>query len=59
VIGSNCVNLLAGPFTWDLKNKDFSDCAVPHAYLYKRNLTKCNFSGANMNNSVITAALTD
>ncbi len=41
-IGSNCVNLLAGPYRSDLTNLDFSDCAIPNAYFYKRDLTGCN-----------------
>jgi hypothetical protein len=42
-IGSNCVNLLAGPYTCDLKERDFSDCAIPYAYFYKRDLSGCNY----------------
>ncbi len=40
-IGSNCVNLLAGSYRCDLTYRDFSDCAIPHAYFYKRDLTGC------------------
>jgi hypothetical protein len=42
-IGSNCVNLLAGPYRCDLTERDFSDCAIPYAYFYKRDLSGCNF----------------
>ncbi len=38
-LGSNCINLLAGPARCDLKNRDFSDCAIPYAYFYKRDLS--------------------
>jgi hypothetical protein len=38
-MGSNCINLLAALPRIDLTDRDFSDCAMPHAYLYKRNLT--------------------
>jgi hypothetical protein len=41
-IGSNCVNLLAGPYRCDLTYRDFSECAIPNAYFYKRDLTGCN-----------------
>jgi hypothetical protein len=33
------MNLLAALPWIDLKERDFSDCAMPHAYLYKRDLT--------------------
>ncbi len=42
-IGSNCVNLLAGPYRCDLTERDFSDCVIPKAYFYKRDLSGCNF----------------
>jgi hypothetical protein len=38
-IGSNCLNLLSGPTRCDLTNRDFSRCAIPNAYLYKRDLS--------------------
>ncbi len=40
-IGRNCVNLLAGPIRCDLTYRDFSDCAIPFAYFYKRDLSGC------------------
>ncbi len=40
-IGSNCVNLLAGPIKCDLTYRDFSYCAIPYAYFYKRDLSGC------------------
>ncbi len=40
-IGSNCVNLLAGPYRCDLTYRDFSECAIPYAYFYKRDLSGC------------------
>ncbi len=59
IIGSNCVNLLAGPLRCDLTYRDFSDCAIPDAYFYKRDLSGCNFSGANMENCVVISAKLD
>ncbi len=41
-MGSNCMNLLAALPWIDLTDRDFSDCAMPHAYLYKRDLTGSN-----------------
>jgi hypothetical protein len=38
-MGSNCINLIAALPWIDLTDRDFSDCAIPHAYLYKRDLT--------------------
>ncbi len=38
-IGSNCMNLIAALPWIDLTDRDFSECAMPHAYLYKRDLT--------------------
>jgi uncharacterized protein YjbI with pentapeptide repeats len=58
-IGSNCLNLLSGPARCDLKNRDFSSCAIPNAYLYKRDLSQCNFSHANMDNCLITDSRLD
>ncbi len=58
-IGSNCLNLLAGPARCDLTNRDFSSCAIPYAYLYKRDLSRCNFSNADMDNSLITDSRLD
>ncbi len=58
-IGSNCLNLLSGPTRCDLTNRDFSSCAIPNAYLYKRDLSKCNFSHANMDNCLITDSRLD
>jgi uncharacterized protein YjbI with pentapeptide repeats len=55
IVGSNCINLLAGPLECDLTYRDFSDCAIPNAYFYKRDLSGCNFNCANMQNSVITS----
>jgi hypothetical protein len=40
-MGSNCMNLLAALPWIDLTDRDFSGCAMPHAYLYKRDLTGC------------------
>jgi hypothetical protein len=37
------VNLLAGSYRCDLTERDFSDCAIPYAYFYKRDLSGCNF----------------
>ncbi len=34
------MNLLAALPRIDLTDRDFSDCAMPHAYLYKRDLTE-------------------
>lgn len=42
-IGSNCVNLLAGPVTSNLTYKDFSNCVISNAYFHKRDLTGCKF----------------
>jgi hypothetical protein len=36
---SNCMNLLAALPKIDLTDRDFSDCVMPYAYLYKRDLT--------------------
>ncbi len=58
-IGSNCINLLAGSAQCDLTYRDFSGCAIPHAYFYKRDLSGCNFSFANMDNCMITDAIFD
>ncbi len=58
-IGSNCLNLLSGPARCDLTDRDFSSCAIPNAYLYKRDLSGCNFSHANMDNCLITASRLD
>jgi uncharacterized protein YjbI with pentapeptide repeats len=58
-IGSNCLNLLAGPARCGLTNRDFSNCAIPNAYLYKRDLSGCNFSHANMDNCLITDSRLD
>jgi uncharacterized protein YjbI with pentapeptide repeats len=44
-IGSNCLN--------------FSSCAIPNAYLYKRDFSGCNFSQANMDNCLITDSILD
>ncbi len=33
------MNLIARLPRIDLTDRDFSDCAMPHAYLYKRDLT--------------------
>ncbi len=52
-IGSNCLNLLSGPARCELTNRDFSSCAIPNAYLYKRDLSQCNFSHANMDNCLM------
>ncbi len=41
-MGSNCMNLIAALPRIDLTDRDFSDCAMPHAYLYKRDLTGSN-----------------
>ncbi len=38
-MGSNCLNLIAALPRIDLTDRDFSDCAMPHTYLYKRDLT--------------------
>jgi hypothetical protein len=38
-IGSNCLNLLSFPTRCDLTYRDFSRCAIPYAYLYKRDLS--------------------
>jgi uncharacterized protein YjbI with pentapeptide repeats len=59
IIGSNCVNLLAGPLRCDLTCRDFSDCAIPKTYFYKRDLSGCNFTGTNMEGSVITSTKLD
>jgi uncharacterized protein YjbI with pentapeptide repeats len=58
-IGSNCLNLLSVPVRCDLTNRDFSSCAIPNAYLYKRDLSGCNFSHANMDNCLITDSRLD
>ncbi len=45
-MGSNCMNLLAALPRIDLTDRDFSDCVMPHTYLYKRDLTGSkNFRG--------------
>jgi WD40 repeat protein len=59
IIGSNFMNLLAGPLRCDLTYRDFSDCAIPNAYFYQRDLSGCNFSGANMEGSVIISTKLD
>jgi hypothetical protein len=33
------MNLIAALPRIDLTDRDFSDCAMPHVYLYKRDLT--------------------
>jgi hypothetical protein len=38
-MGSNCMNLIAALPWIDLTDRDFSHCVIPHAYLYKRDLT--------------------
>ncbi len=38
-MGSNCMNLIAALPWVDLTDRDFSGCAMPYAYLYKRDLT--------------------
>jgi hypothetical protein len=38
-MGSNCINLIAALPRIDLKDRDFSDCVMPHTYLYRRDLT--------------------
>jgi uncharacterized protein YjbI with pentapeptide repeats len=38
-MGSNCINLLAALSRIDLTDRDFSECFMPYAYLYKRDLT--------------------
>jgi hypothetical protein len=38
-LGRNCLNLLSALCWCDLTHRDFSECAMPHAYLYKRDLT--------------------
>ncbi len=38
-MGSNCMNLIAALPWIDLTDRDFSDCVMPHAYLYRRDLT--------------------
>ncbi len=58
-IGINCLNLLSFPTRCDLTNRDFSRCAIPNAYLYKRDLSSCNFSHANMDNCLITDSRLD
>jgi WD40 repeat protein len=58
-IGSNYINLLSGPSRCDITNRDFSDCAIPYSYLYKRDLSGCNFSRANMDNCFITDSRLD
>ncbi len=58
-IGSNCLSLLSGPARCDLTDRDFSHCAIPNAYLYKRDLSGCNFSHANMDNCLITDSRLD
>jgi hypothetical protein len=37
-MGSNCINLIAALPWIDLTDRDFSECAMPYAYLYKRDL---------------------
>jgi uncharacterized protein YjbI with pentapeptide repeats len=58
-IGSNCLNLLSGPARCNLTNRDFSGCAIPYAYLYKRDFQGCNFSNSNMQNCLISEAKLD
>ncbi len=36
------MNLLAALPWIDLTDRDFSDCVMPHAYLYRRDLTGSN-----------------
>jgi uncharacterized protein YjbI with pentapeptide repeats len=59
IIGSNCVNLLAAPVQCDLTNRDFSDCSIPNAYFYKRDLSGCKFNYANMENCMLVDAKLD
>ncbi len=44
MIGSNCMNLLAGPYRCDLTDRDFSGCAIPYSYFYKRDLSGCKIN---------------
>jgi hypothetical protein len=45
-MGSNCMNLIAALPWIDLTDRNFSDCVMPHTYLYKRDLTGSkNFRG--------------
>ncbi len=57
MIGSNCVNLLAGCALSDLTNRDFSNCAIPFAYFYKCDLSGCNFTNTDMSNSNLMDAI--
>jgi uncharacterized protein YjbI with pentapeptide repeats len=59
IIGSNCLNLLLGPARCDLTNRDFSLCAIPYAYLYKRDFSGCNFGHANLDNCLIIQSRLD
>ncbi len=46
------MNLLARVPQCDLKRRDFSNCVIPKVYLYKRDLTGCNFNKADMEDCV-------
>jgi hypothetical protein len=35
------MNLLAGPYRCDLTDRNFSECAIPYSYFYKRDLSGC------------------
>jgi uncharacterized protein YjbI with pentapeptide repeats len=47
---------MAGPVRCDLTNRDFSNCSIPHAYLYKRDLSGCDFTNTNMDNCMLVNA---
>ncbi len=42
-MGSNCMNILIMTPRCDLTKRDFSFCAIPYSYFYKRDLSGCKF----------------
>ncbi len=42
-LASNCISLLASTPLCDLRDRDFSKCAIPNAYLCDRDFTKSKF----------------
>ncbi len=53
------MNLLSALPWCDLTYRDFSECAIPHAYLYKRDLTGSKFNKTQLNKCIITDARLD
>ncbi len=56
MLGSNCMNLLAGAPGSDLKDRVFSRCQIPKAYFYQRNLSGSDFSMSNLSECELRGA---